>query len=75
MGCFPSDLWLHGGGRRGLVGIFRPERLGALFALLGWLTTHFDVAFDEQKEGHESVKNQRILTVVIRPGRANRRKL
>ena len=73
--AFPAIYGFTGAGGAVWLGFSRPERLGALFALLGWLTTHFDVAFDEQKEGHESVKNQRILTVVMRPGRANPRKL
>ena len=38
-----------------------PERLGALFALLGWFTTHFDVAFDNEKEGYEGAKNRRLF--------------
>lgn len=33
-----------------------PARLGLLFALLGWFTTHFDVAFDESKCRQESAK-------------------
>jgi hypothetical protein len=29
------------------LGFPHPVRLGLLFALLGWLTTHFDVTFDQ----------------------------
>jgi len=33
-----------------------PARLGLLFALVGWLTTHFDTAFDEVTERSEQAK-------------------
>jgi hypothetical protein len=43
-----------------------PERLGALFALLGWFTTHFDVTFDKDKVIEERIKRQRIIAGVAR---------
>lgn len=52
-------------------GFPRPERLGALFALLGWFTTHFDVAFDREKECQERVKNQRLLGKLMRSRRGD----
>jgi len=42
-----GSVWLH---------LSRPGRLGALFALLGWFTTHFDVTFDETKVAEERQK-------------------
>lgn len=36
----------------------RPVRLAAIFALLGWLTTHFDTTFDETKTLEEREKYQ-----------------
>jgi len=33
-----------------------PVRIGLLFSLLGWLTTHFDTAFDETAERREQEK-------------------
>lgn len=68
MGCIPSDLWLHRGGWRRLVGLF-PQALGALFALLGWFTTHFDVAFDKEKEGPRENQNQRLYATLTRSRR------
>jgi hypothetical protein len=32
------------------LGFARPARLFGLLALLGWFTTHFDVAYDERRE-------------------------
>ena len=43
-----------------------PLRLGALFALLGWFTTHFDVAFDTTKSMEERVKYEMIAGVAKR---------
>jgi hypothetical protein len=42
-----GSVWLH---------ISTPLRLAALFALLGWFTTHFDVAFDTTKSLEERGK-------------------
>lgn len=39
----------------------RPERLGAILALLGWFTTHFDVAFSETKTLEERAKYRRLF--------------
>jgi hypothetical protein len=44
----------------------RPERLGFLFALLGWFTSHFDVTFDEDTEAVERAKHRRILRGALR---------
>lgn len=41
-------------------GFARPEHLGLLIGLLGWFTTHFDVAFDERKRQEERAKYRRI---------------
>ena len=46
-----GSVWLH---------ISTPEKLGALFAMLGWFTTHFDVTFDSSKSLEERVKYQMI---------------
>jgi hypothetical protein len=43
------------------LGLSRPERLAALFGLLGWFTTHFDVTFDEDLEKVERAKNDRLF--------------
>src|SRR5439155_24466920 len=40
--------------------ISTPLRLGALFALLGWFTTHFSVAFDTTKALEEHTKYQML---------------
>jgi len=37
-----------------------PARLGLLFALVGWLTTHFDTTFDDKAMEEEREKRQRI---------------
>jgi hypothetical protein len=41
--------------------ISRPQKLGTLFALLGWFTTHFDVTFDETKTGEERAKYKKLV--------------
>jgi hypothetical protein len=38
----------------------RPWRVALFAALLGWLTTHFDVTFDEDTLQQERRKNQRL---------------
>jgi hypothetical protein len=44
----------------------KPWRLGAMLALLGWLTTHFDVTFDDEKVAEERLKRQRIRAGLAR---------
>jgi hypothetical protein len=48
--------------------ISKPQRLGPLFALLGWFTTHFDVTFDSELEQQERAKRQRLVAKVLRRG-------
>lgn len=50
-----------------------PEKLALLFGLLGFLTTHFDVTFDERLEGQEREKHERLVRRPLRRmmGRAN----
>lgn len=69
--AFPAIYGFTGSAGAVWLGFPRPERLGALLALLGWLTSHFDVAFDEVKEVHESVKNRRLLALVLRTRKAH----
>lgn len=38
----------------------KPWRLALFSALLGWLTTHFDVTFDDDKLEQERHKNERL---------------
>jgi hypothetical protein len=38
-----------------------PEKLALLFAILGYLTTHFDVTFDQRLEDEERAKHDRIV--------------
>ncbi len=57
-----------------------PVRIGLLFALLGWLTTHFDTAFDETVERREQEKldttpGLRVLSPRIRAARRFQRGL
>lgn len=68
--AFPAIYGFTGAAGAVWFGFSRPERLGALFALLGWFTTHFDVAFDRDREGHERAMNQRLVTAVMRRKRA-----
>jgi hypothetical protein len=37
-----------------------PARLGLLFALVGWLTTHFDTTFDDRATQEERHKLERL---------------
>jgi hypothetical protein len=48
--------------------ISKPQRLGPLFALLGWFTTHFDVTFDSDLEHQERAKRQQLIAKVFRRG-------
>jgi hypothetical protein len=52
-----GSVWLH---------LSRPGRLGALFALLGWFTTHFDVTFDQTKVNEERAKRRRLIGGAVR---------
>jgi len=44
----------------------KPWRLALFAALLGWLTTHFDVTFDEDKLVQERDKNARLRSAAKR---------
>ena len=44
----------------------QPWRLAAIVALLGFLTTHFDVTFDEDKTAREREKYQRLYQAARR---------
>jgi hypothetical protein len=48
--CFTLMYGLWAAAAAYWLGFPRPERLGALFALLGWLTSHFDLAYGEAME-------------------------
>jgi hypothetical protein len=47
---FTSVYGLFGSVAAYWLGFIHPFRLGALFALLGWLTTHFDVTYSGEGE-------------------------
>ena len=49
------------------LGFRHPAKVGLLLALLGFLTTHFDVTFDRGKREEERRKVARIAAV-LRPG-------
>jgi hypothetical protein len=46
--------------------IHRPWRVALFAALLGWLTTHFDVTFDEDALREERKKNQGVRNAAKR---------
>jgi hypothetical protein len=47
-----------------------PARLGLLFALVGWLTTHFDTTFDDRAVQEERHKLERLPFLrILSPGR------
>jgi hypothetical protein len=48
----------------------RPYRLAAIFALLGWLTTHFDTTFSERKTLEERSKYRRIVRMLPGGGKS-----
>jgi hypothetical protein len=73
--AFPVIYGFTGAAGAEWLGFGRVIELGALFALLGWFTTHFDVAFDSGKEAQERAKNRRLLGVVMRSGQGDRRVL
>lgn len=50
-----------------------PTRLGLLFALVGWLTTHFDVTFDQEIEAEERAKHRRLVRPILRAFSSKRR--
>ena len=57
-----TTIYGFAGGAGGVwLGFAHPGRSALLFALLGWLTSHFDVTFDEAREARERAKNRRLL--------------
>jgi hypothetical protein len=60
-----AGLWFH---------FSHPIRLGAVVALLGWFTAHFDVTFDEQTTLQERAKYQTLARGLARalPGRRSK---
>jgi hypothetical protein len=59
--AFTAIYGLVGAGGSVWLRLSHPEKLGLLFALLGWFTTHFDVTFDHAKTNQERAKYQRLM--------------
>lgn len=59
--AFTAIYGLTGAAAGVWLGFRRPERLAAMLALLGWLTTHFDVTFSETRTLEERAKYRRIF--------------
>jgi ABC-type Fe3+ transport system permease subunit len=59
--AFTAIYGFAGGAGAVWLGFPHPGRLALLLALLGWLTSHFDVTFDQAREEQERAKNRRLL--------------
>jgi hypothetical protein len=59
--AFTAIYGFMGGAGAVWFGVRKPWRLALFAALLGWLTTHFDVTFDDDKLRQERAKNQRLM--------------
>lgn len=70
--AFATIYAITGAGGAVWLGVRRPWRVAAVVALLGWLTSHFDVTYDEDLEAAEHLKNRRLLRGLANVARLRR---
>ncbi len=71
--AFPAIYGLTAVAGARWIGVDHATMVGVVVGFIGWLTTHFDVAFDDQKTREEKETVRRVgAAVVTAPSRMRR---